>query len=442
MLKSLENFIFSIGIFTYCCFVYISFFNVYQTDDYMLAYGSIKNGNPIKNVIEIYQHWSGRYFSFLIASSNNLTHNSNQLMAKINPVIYSLAFIFSAVLNFKLYFNLKGFESVKKSLILFFVYLVSLSSLSENVFWYTGSQVYFLPVILSLFLSYFIGKYYKNSNKLYSYLSLLSIILIIGCNEIISIIWLGIAITLVFWKKDNFSKIFLAFTILSITISFAAPGNYQRLDPQEEKSLILPIKYAGIAFLNGIFVLVKVFFVAPLTISVFKKEIEIIKGTFNQKNLKYLFLIPIAGFMFTGMLLLTSERVLDNLIFFSLLISCAYLGYFVKKIPLYLLMITGVILVLPPMYVFPKKSIYFKINHNLQNIFKDTFYNDLVAYNVEMKNRHKFLKNSKTKKIFLKPIVNKPSALYFEEIGSFNKRNYINNQLEKYYKKENVALEK
>ncbi len=442
MVKFFENFIFLFSIFICSCLVYISFYNVYQTDDYVLAYNTLTYGNPLKGLSEIYSHWSGRYFSFLIASSNSLIFSNSQIIPKITPILYLIFFIFSVSLNLNLYFGLRRLELFKKSVILFFIYILSLSSLSENFFWFTGSQVYFLPIILSFFLAYFLGKYNKGRVKIYSYLSLITIFLIIGCNEIISIIWTGIALLLVLLKKDKFSKTFFAITILSVIISFSAPGNYIRLDPVEEKIHIKLLKYTGIATLNGIFIAFKLLFIVPLFLFIFKDELEKTKRHFNKSYFKFIFIIQVITLIFTGILLLPSERVLDNLIFFSLIITSFYFSYIFKKIPAYLSVLMLMIFTLPPLYLSPQKSIYFKINYNLRNILVDTFKNNLNFYDEEMKKRHEILKKTPLKNISLKPILHKPSALYFEEIGTLKEKNYINDQLEKYYNKENIVLEK
>ena len=44
----------------------------------------------------------------------------------------------------------------------------------------------------------------------------------------------------------------------------------------------------------------------------------------------------------------------------------------------------------------------------------------------------------KNKEIELSKIQNIPYVLYFEEIGTENNPNYINNQLEKFYKKDKI----
>ena len=186
----------------------------------------------------------------------------------------------------------------------------------------------------------------------------------------------------------------------------------------------------------------KLLFIVPLFLFIFKDELEKTKRHFNKSYFKFIFIIQVITLIFTGILLLPSERVLDNLIFFSLIITSFYFSYIFKKIPAYLSVLMLMIFTLPPLYLSPQKSIYFKINYNLRNILVDTFKNNLNFYDEEMKKRHEILKKTPLKNISLKPILHKPSALYFEEIGTLKEKNYINDQLEKYYNKENIVLEK
>lgn len=435
----LKNFFFYLGIFVILGLCYISAYNLYQTDDYIIAYLVRKIG-IIQNVKDCYFNWGGRYFSTLVSGCNTLPYTTNQILPKIYPIIYISFFILLIAKNLNFYFKHQGFELIKKTIVFSLIYFLSLSSLSENIFWFTASQVYFLPIILSLFLTYYIGKCYKTNVYIYKYLSFFFLILIIGCNEIIAMIWLGLSISILILKKDRFSIFFLIFAISCTTIIFIAPGNFQRLVPLEENLFMKIIRYSAFTVLNSIYIIVKITFLIPLILFYFSDELNYLKKHIDKRKFIYIFIIPSVILIFTGLLQLASERALDNLIFFTLLISSIYISFYFKTKSASLILFCLFIFITSPFELYPKRLIYFKINYNIQNIYKEIFFNDLEAYNQEMQTRHLLLKNTKAMNILLKPIKNKPSVLYFEEIGASTKRNYINNQLEKFYNKKNVAL--
>ena len=98
-------------------------------------------------------------------------------------------------------------------------------------------------------------------------------------------------------------------------------------------------------------------------------------------------------------------------------------------------------MLLPTINVFEIKSTKFRLSYNLNAIFQEVMYSKLAQYEEQVNARHRFLRKSKEPKIYLQPIRSIPKILYFEELGTEDKTNYINSQLEKFYKKEHIFLQ-
>ncbi len=208
--------------------VYIAFFNVYQTDDYIYAYTTKKFG-ILGNMQEFYMNWGGRYFGYTYNMFVPLSDDPENILPKIYPVILILSFIGISTLNFKEFFKYSWLQAIIKAFVLFFFYTVILTNISEHFFWFTGSNVYFLPVILSGFLLFFFKKYNDTGKIRWYNLILILIFILMGSNEILALILLGIIVYLNTQDGSIKARIMLIVALSGILISFLAPGNFLRM---------------------------------------------------------------------------------------------------------------------------------------------------------------------------------------------------------------------
>ncbi|WP_449400055.1 hypothetical protein [Chryseobacterium wanjuense] len=118
-MKLAKNILVFLSILLYIGLIYIAFFNVYQTDDYIYSYGTKKLG-IMGNSLDFYKNWGGRYFGYTINTLNPISNDPENILPKIYPVLLFSTFIGISALNFKKYFKYSSSEALLKGFFLFF----------------------------------------------------------------------------------------------------------------------------------------------------------------------------------------------------------------------------------------------------------------------------------------------------------------------------------
>ena len=437
-MKILQNFVVILAIAVIICLCYFSMFNTFQTDDYGFS-ASTNNKGYATFIVDIYNNWGGRYFSFSLNALNPAGNLSWNWLPKIFPIFLWSNLIFAFFLNFKLYFGLNNGDAIKKSLIAFLFYTVALASLSEHYFWITGSIIYFLPHIFALYFIYIIGIEKPKIHHLL--LKFLLIIVIMGSNEIIALFLL---LFLAFHLYKNFNKTAVfqfLFGLVFFCFAFFAPGNFVRLNPEETGFFTSFIKKFGVFIANSAYVSLKIGLLVPLFAFVFHQEILKINERLSIKDRWSFQIILGIVLAFTGFIMIASERSLETILIYSLLSTSILLVHYFPKIRKFW-MISVIAIFIPSIMLFPYKIIYFNLNFNLNNIGKELLHSNLKDFETEIYLRHETLRNSKKDHLELKPIENIPKILYFGELGTEKDRNYINQQLQDFYHKKSVVLKK
>ena len=170
-MRFLENSLFIFAILIFVAFGYFTFFNVYQTDDYIFSFFTRKFGF-FGAACDLYLHWGGRYFGYSLNLLNPVALDSENLLPKIYPMLLMVLFITVVAVNFREFFGYSLADSFKKSFLFFFFYTVLLLSLPEHFFWITGSNIYFLPVIFSGILLFCLKKFHSGKEKGWLYISM------------------------------------------------------------------------------------------------------------------------------------------------------------------------------------------------------------------------------------------------------------------------------
>ncbi|MBB4806920.1 hypothetical protein HNP38_002216 [Chryseobacterium defluvii] len=437
-MKSVRNITLFLSITLLIGLIYISFFNVYQTDDYIYSYTTRKFG-VFQNIKNFYSNWGGRYFGYSISTLNPVYYDHLGLLPKIYPVFLFLAFIGTAGLNFRYYFKYTVKEALIKGFLLFFFYTVLLTGLPEHYFWVTGSNIYFLPVILSGLLLYFLGKYNESGMKTGFWLSIMLIAILMGSNEIMALIIEGLLILLYSQKKSKEYKILLAVGTVFLLVSFLAPGNFKRMSGGLELSFIQKwIKRIEVFGANSVYIFIKTALVLPLFIKIFEKELETICRKINLKKVMLIWGSSFFPLIFTGYILNPMGRQFENIIFFYCITAAPVLMLLYKDIRRYW-WISLAIIFLPGTHFFPEKYSNFDINYNLNTIIKEIAYTDLGKYEEEVNERISVISTSPKDSIVVERIKTVPKVLYFGEMSSASEEKlYINDQLEKYFNKKYI----
>ncbi|MCS3867451.1 hypothetical protein J3D55_000367 [Chryseobacterium ginsenosidimutans] len=417
--------------------VYISFFNVYQTDDYIYSY-STKTLGIAGNIRDFYMNWGGRYFGYTINMFTPLSKDPENILPKIYPIFLFFAFIGVSALNFKQYFKYSLRESIVKGLLLFFFYTVLLVNISEHYYWFTGSNVYFLPTILSGFLLFLYGKFRETGKKIWFYLSLLLIAILMGSNEILALILLGILVYFNTQNKSKEARILLAVGCVGILVTFLAPGNFKRLIDLDEPFYRTWLRRIAFSVANTGYISIKVLLLLPFFIKVFEKELNEIKSKINIKKALIIWSISFLPLIFLGYLMNIIGRQFEHIIFFYLLSFSVVTMFKFEKIKKFW-WISCVVIFLPETNFFPQNYANFNLDFNVNNLTHEVLQTDLKTYDQEIENRVYTLKNSSQDSVILDKIKTIPKVLYFGELSSVNEpRGYVNMQQEKYFDKKYI----
>lgn len=437
-MKLFQKIIFGLSIIIFIGLCYISSFNVFQTDDYIYA-SQTRDLGALENAFTLYKNWGGRYLTYSLNTIIPAGKSEFYWLPKVLPIVYFTLLIFGFYNNLRFYFKQKKTEALEKSFILFLFYTICLSSISEHYFWISGANVYFLSFILANFLIYFFGKF--QHNKKVKPIIFLLIILLMGSNEFIAIYLLLFLIFNFFLNKHKNNLIFLGIGIFGFLLSFLAPGNFNRMTESDANFWFTNVKRIGVFIINSGYVFLKIILILPLFIKIFEIEIKTILSKISINRLKIYLAFSVVTLLFSGFLiLLNSSRTLEIITFYTLLLSSLLVYHYFENFKK-IFWISALILLLPTINLFELKSTKFRLSYNINAIFQEVMYSKLAQYEEQVNARHRFLRKSKEPKIYLQPITSIPKILYFQELGIEDKTNYINSQLEKFYKKEHIFLQ-
>ncbi|MDR6488165.1 hypothetical protein J2799_002676 [Chryseobacterium vietnamense] len=435
-MKKVQNIVLFLSVLLFIGLAYISWFNVYQTDDYFWSYITRKAG-LLQSFVNTYTTWGGRYFGYSLNMFNPVFYDSNNILPKIYPVFLILSFIGVSAFNFNEYFNYSIKESLKKGFLLFFFYTILLVSLPEHYYWVTGSNIYFVPVILSGILLYFFKKYEDTKRKIWFYLSALLIIMLMGSNEILALILEGLLLVGYYQKRDRENLFLMLLGTVFLLVCFFAPGNFNRMG-EVESGMVKWLKRIALFGADTAYVGVKVIAVLPLFIKVFEKEFKKITVHVTFKKAVLFWLVSLIPLLFTSYILTSVARQFESIIFYFLLTFSLLLYFKFEKIKKFW-WVSLLIVFLPELKIFPEKYSYFNIDFNGGNIMMELLATDLNEYEREMDERINVIRNSSQDSVVVDKIKEVPRVLYMDEMASVKQQeNYINDQLQKYFNKKYI----
>ena len=177
----------------------LSLFNNPASDDFDFSARTRQMGFLASQIWRFHNE-GGRYFANGILSLNPLVFE-HYFLFKIIPIFSLLFFIFSIRFLLRVLLSNQS-KSVQWTLTfaVFALYLVQIPSVSSAFFWTTGAITYQLSVGLALFFYGFLTLFIRKNSPLNFIGALISLILVVGCNEIILII---ITVQLVFLTFKN-----------------------------------------------------------------------------------------------------------------------------------------------------------------------------------------------------------------------------------------------
>jgi len=419
-----------------------------------------------------YEKWSGRFFSYLLLSVNPLLFKSI-VFYKIFMLIFFLIFVYiffvfvSAFSKSELSFRERALLAIS----ILFVYLYSMPSISEGLYWLTSVSIYQLGIsliMLSIILYKISSVQIPGSKRNMIVMSVFLVtIFAIGTSEIITFLILCITVFafLIKYLKINFNteyripkignKIFLLF-IMSVVISaafvFSSPGNSLRaLEFDNSKNFLYSFNTSFVYLFRNLFswiflspLLPVSILLSPLLIKLFNVGEAVSKRKMIYKiGIKYLglFLILYAVYFITIWNIGESPygRTV-NIVYFIFLVGWFYnLSFVLKFIQLKFDF---------EFQQFSNRSIFFILivislflikSNNIKIAGAELIRGSAINYDKNLTQRYIQIENSNTESCVVDSIRNKPRTFFLYDITG-NADNPYNLWYSKYFNKKSIIL--
>jgi len=218
-------------------YLYLSFFAQPIADDFAFA-AQYKNNNYFSLVKETYFNSSGRYISNFLIYLNPISFNSF-----FGYQLIPFVLIITSIVSFYTFFK-TVFVALTKQMIWIItlsfslIYISLLPNIAEQIYWFTGSIIYHLGLLITIIYFTFLIKLFRNELVISKaiHLIILSLLLLMaaGFNEVLTLSLLLILFVLVIlfyrnkWKSKNVIVIQFLLLLVFITVLVIAPGNILR----------------------------------------------------------------------------------------------------------------------------------------------------------------------------------------------------------------------
>lgn len=444
-------------------FLILSFFNHPSAEDYFFWTRTERVGfyNALLN---LYKHWSGRFFSHA------------ELL--INPLIFRSFFgykIFTLLMMLLFFFVLFKFiseftksdisfrERLLFSVSVFFLYCYGMPTTSEGFYWLISVPVYHNAIIFTLIFLIAYNRLIKSEKLsgriLYTVIACFSVIAIAGSNEVamstmILILVLIAAVNLIKERKIHWPLILIFICIgIASYIDITAPGTAVRGNSFLGKhKLVYSITWSFTVLMKNLSSYLFSTPLLPVTIILLPVLLKIIKN--EENNLNIFFIVPVVSIILTILLLYSNiftsvwstgntpyKRTL-NLIYFEFLILWFYnvivlLIYLNKKyefntvfIPKYLYIIAVLAL-----------AIYLFKNNNVKTAYSDLLRGTASDFDIKMNERYKYFQNSISDTCTVDSLAIYPKTIFAHEITSDPDIPY-NQWYAKYFNKKAIILKR
>ena len=410
-----------------------------------------------------YTGWTGRYFGIFLNHSNPLLFHSITGF-KVLPVILLSGFIFSLYSLFRhLTPTLSRMAHIGFAGVIFFLFILQMSSIVEAFYWMAAFVSYTVPNILTLLWIVLVLRWYRQDTQsakiLLGTLSVLLIFCVIGSSEtnLLAMVlllggWCGYRV--IFHRKiDGLMVASVAAGIISCYFLFSAPGNSIRLGGNPKSgdlvfSAVASFKKLGALSFGWIIR-------TPLILFSFGWLVVLSRLSEGARNY---FAIPVwyAFLLFIGILasqffpsyygvgIDPTPRVINCVYFFFLIgwfymIGVLYHQVRRQGIPKFDLSVVryGIfysILMLAIIFTFMRSP-------NVRMIYSDLLKGRAAAYDKEVYQRYALLLHSKEAVVYLPPLKNIPQSIFVlnEDIKA-DPKHWWNKCMAGYFGKEAIYM--
>ncbi len=411
-----------------------------------------------------YKYWTGKFFSTLILSVNPLLFRS---MPGYDLMLFAINLL-TPVLLYKILKDFLGnsLSAIQRStvsLAIYFVFLYSMPSVSQGFYWMTGSVVYHLPVLLIMLFTIIYGRLsitkspWKRSMTIAA--ASLTLVAITGCSEIAMVLICSLFVSFLLLKYKaqgrvhSYDLIFIAALVIGSSIVLLAPGNELRgnsfpLRHDMMNSLISTAKELAKILLTWIF-LTPLLPVTLLLIPILQKSSKQTENLsiFMRLNPLYyalclLFVVStclFATIWSTG--LMPFKRTL-NPVSFVFVVGFIFIFHLIfARTDLDKDRISRSILKYAYVPLFAILIYVGFVKNNIRSSFADLLTGTAFSFDVIMKDRYEFIKQSNSELIEVSQIVDVPRTFYFTDITD-DKDFELNKWYAQYFRKKAIILKK
>jgi hypothetical protein len=411
-----------------------------------------------------YSGWTGRYFGIFLNHSNPLLFHSIAGF-KILPVVLLTGVVFALYSLFRhLTPTLSRLAHLGFAGIVFFLYILKMSSISEAFYWMAAFVTYTIPNIMTLLWVVLVLRYYRQDNPSARIVaatgSAFLTFAVIGSSEtnlLIMVLLIGAwwGYRLLFHRKvDVFMVSMLAVTVLSCYLYFSSAGNQARiggnpLGGNVVFSFVSSFKKLGLLSLDWILRTPLVFF--SLAWLVVLSRLSTGARNYFSVPVWYAVLLYIGVLSaqlfpsYYGVGIEPTPRVI-NCVYFFFLIGWFYiigvLYHYFKKGSVsradFSFYRYGILYVL----LGASSFLAFYSSSNVRLIYTDLLKGKAAAFDREMNSRYELLRTSKEDVVYLPAIQSKPLSIFYDDDIKEEKDHWWNKCLAGYYGKKAVILSK
>ena len=421
----------------FCPYLYLSFFTNPVADDFQYSVLGMRADFGDEWITQ-YLRRNGRYISNLLVLLNPMAFRSLTVY-KLVPVIQLLFTIFSAYYFFRA-LTQRSFSrliTLSTTLLFLLLYISSMPSLAEGIYWYTGAVTYQSGICIALVYFGSLCDYFNSKNLAGKYLHFTICLCLLpvstGFNEVLTLLIGGFHATVLLLHVLKRNKIraewwILAAVALTGTCAMIfAPGNFVRASWYgEHHNLFRSLSYTFLQcvrfafdWISSLPFIFSIFLLAWASVRYPEKFVFI-----RQLKMLTLPLVPVLLFfiLFACIFpaywetnILGQQRTVNTACFFFLLLS-------VISTPVLANICSEKIASLRLSSKFQATILFLIIialatTKNGYDVFTDIFYGKARAYDREMQERFITLseKENKGKIILLKPLSEKPGSLFVLE---------------------------
>lgn len=456
-IKLLTIFIFS---FTILPFLILCFYNVPLGDDFWYA-DSFRTKGFWQTQLKFYHEWSGRYIaSAAISTLNPISFGYFKL-----SFIHSLLLIGGFALALKIFVKniVSSLElSIDSNLLfclLFFFYFNYIPDFGETFYWMAGAYTYQLPVVFFIiYLNALLNLFRYDSKKSIvknQIIALISLFIVLGCNEVIVIYvnFVNVLLMAYLIRNKNYFNRFTPVFFIALIISYlmiTAPGNFARGNLFNRSDFHF-LKATMHAVSRSVFVMF--FWLSSLLLVLLFLPQNTVVKTIKMEKASFLFkseriylsigLFFILGVLFIGFFpsIYTTnwipQRAYTPIFFIFLLFGTFLIFISIQKIKLLselnkALSANHVLLGLMPIFIITLSN-----NSNVMNAYVDITSGKASSYNKQVLQTYKMLETTKSDTVYVNSIKKKPLILPYRWPGE---NRLVNGEWEKYYKIERIEL--